>query len=94
MSIARMVGDMTQEQMLAEYWRVSRCWQDPVLAVVEHMSVERAIKTLYTIQQRAPRYGLKGRRLARMAGYLMNEVIKNQSPSEADVELENAVIHN
>lgn len=65
----------SKEDLLEQYWHVSRCWVDHGLAVASNMTFECAIETLRRVHDQAMRLP-GGCRLAGMASALMQDIVE------------------
>ena len=72
------------DKLLQAYFRVSRCWNDPSLAIRENMTVEKALKLLRRIREMALRTP-GGAPLAKRANKLTREIVEKQVDSETMV---------
>jgi hypothetical protein len=72
------------DKLLEVYFRVSRCWNDPKLAVKEGMTVEKALRLLRRIREMALRTP-GGAPLAKRANRLTREIIEKQVDTETMV---------
>jgi len=72
------------DKLLQAYFRVSRCWNNPSMAVKEKMTVEKALRLLRRIREVALRTS-GGAPLAKRANKLTQEIVEKQVDTETMV---------